>query len=91
MTHKAHTVHTTDVAMHMMMCTHTDTCTTCAMHGVAVVLVIVVALLWCGMCAMLHDMNDDDAGVVYCLDGKMCCDVVMVWGHTSFAGCKCRV
>ena len=51
----------------------------------------VVALLWCGMCAMLHDMNDDDAGVVYCLDGKMCCDVVMVWGHTSFAECKCRV
>ena len=43
------------------------------------------------MCAMLHDMNDDDAGVVYCLDDKMCCDVVMVWGHTSVAGCKCRV
>ena len=41
MTHKAHTVHTTDVAMHMMMCTHTDTCTTCAMNGVAVVLVVV--------------------------------------------------
>ena len=43
------------------------------------------------MCAMLHDMNDDDAGVVYCLDDKMCCDVVMVWGHTSGAVGKCRV
>ena len=46
--HKAHTVHTTDVAMHMMMCTHTDTCTTCAMNGVAVVLVV-VWLHYCGV------------------------------------------
>ena len=66
---------------------------TCAMNGVAVVCWLLcgcIIVVWY-MCAMLHDMNDDDAGVVYCLDGKMCCDVVMVWGHTSFAGSKCRV
>ena len=51
-------MHTTDVAIHMMMCTHTDTCTTCAMHGVAVVLVI----LWLDMCAVWCMMNDDDVG-----------------------------
>ena len=43
------------------MHTHTDTCTTCAMHGVAVVLVIVWLHYCGGMCAM-HDVNDDDAG-----------------------------
>ena len=41
MCHDAVQTHTTDVAIHMMMCTHTDTCTTCAVDGVAVVLVVV--------------------------------------------------
>ena len=49
----------------------------------------VVALLWCGMCAMLHDMNDDDAGVVYCLVDKMCCDGD--GGGTYLAVGKCSV
>ena len=41
------------------------------------------------MCAMLHDMNDDDAGVVYCLDDKMCC--AGDGGGPHLAVCKCSV
>ena len=62
---------------------------TCAMNGVAVVLLCGCIIVVWYMCAMLHDMNDDDAGVVYCLVDKMCCDGD--GGGTHLADGKCSV
>ena len=75
-----HTMQTTDVALHMMMCTHTDTCTTCAMNGVAVVCWLLCGCIIVVVCVQC--MNNDDAVVVYCLDDdKMCALMVMVVAH----------